>query len=237
MSLLFSVLLNLCLSSFVACLSERRCTNDSLLTRSHCQSCQQTLPWHQLIPIVSYLFAKGHCRYCKAPIPKLLFITECIGLANGIYIGHCFVASSDMLLYSLIANTLLLLSLDDYRSQSIHNIDLWLLAALIGIDVFFSSSFITFHLLGAVIISLPLLLLYFFYPSQLGSGDIYFLAITGFWLGLFYIPYAFAAGIFLSLVYAIYLLKTQKATRHTPIPMIPFLATGVWIIFILLEYL
>ena len=32
--------------------------------RSHCDHCGETLKWDDLIPIVSYIFLRGKCRYC-----------------------------------------------------------------------------------------------------------------------------------------------------------------------------
>lgn len=36
--------------------------------RSRCLSCRQTLAWHDLVPVLSWLRGWGRCRYCRAPI-------------------------------------------------------------------------------------------------------------------------------------------------------------------------
>ncbi|MBI2124055.1 MAG: prepilin peptidase [Candidatus Wildermuthbacteria bacterium] len=36
--------------------------------RSFCPHCGHTLAWHDLIPLLSFLFLRGKCRYCKRPI-------------------------------------------------------------------------------------------------------------------------------------------------------------------------
>jgi len=36
--------------------------------RSRCPHCQATLAWYDLIPVVSFLLLRGHCRYCHARI-------------------------------------------------------------------------------------------------------------------------------------------------------------------------
>jgi leader peptidase (prepilin peptidase)/N-methyltransferase len=32
--------------------------------RSHCVRCRKTIPWHDNVPVVSYLLLRGRCRYC-----------------------------------------------------------------------------------------------------------------------------------------------------------------------------
>lgn len=44
--------------------------------RSSCDSCQKRLTWLDLIPLVSYLLAKGKCRHCKKSIGTYYLIVE-----------------------------------------------------------------------------------------------------------------------------------------------------------------
>lgn len=44
--------------------------------RSRCLSCQQTLRWHDLLPVVSWLRSWGRCRYCGASIGWTEFLLE-----------------------------------------------------------------------------------------------------------------------------------------------------------------
>jgi len=39
--------------------------------RSRCDSCNRKLSAFELVPVVSWLSARGHCRTCGAPIPRL----------------------------------------------------------------------------------------------------------------------------------------------------------------------
>jgi len=49
--------------------------------RSYCPNCQHKLSFLDLIPVFSYLFLKGKCRYCKEKIRPRYFILEiCSGL-------------------------------------------------------------------------------------------------------------------------------------------------------------
>jgi len=48
---------------------------------SHCTGCGNKIKWYDLIPILSYLFLLGKCRYCKE---KISLQYPCIEFLNGI---------------------------------------------------------------------------------------------------------------------------------------------------------
>ncbi len=54
-------------------------------TRSYCPKCNHKLSFLDLIPVFSYIFLGGKCRYCKEKIRPRYFIIELIS-------GICFVA-------------------------------------------------------------------------------------------------------------------------------------------------
>lgn len=49
--------------------------------RSYCDTCQRTLTWSELIPVVSYVLQRGKCRKCGESI-SLIYPT--MELATGI---------------------------------------------------------------------------------------------------------------------------------------------------------
>lgn len=51
-------------------------TGKSLSGSSHCLSCQRTLKWYDLFPLLSYLVLRGRCRSCSAYIPGRYFWVE-----------------------------------------------------------------------------------------------------------------------------------------------------------------
>lgn len=42
--------------------------NETLITRSHCTRCMHALSPFDLVPVFSYIFLKGRCRYCNTKI-------------------------------------------------------------------------------------------------------------------------------------------------------------------------
>lgn len=48
---------------------------------SHCPACQQQLGIRDLVPVFSYLWLRGRCRYCGVAIPQRLLWVEVAGAA------------------------------------------------------------------------------------------------------------------------------------------------------------
>jgi leader peptidase (prepilin peptidase)/N-methyltransferase len=55
--------------------------------RSFCPRCMHQLRWHHTVPILSWLFLRGRCAFCQAPIP-LRYCT--IELLTGLFAAFCF---------------------------------------------------------------------------------------------------------------------------------------------------
>jgi leader peptidase (prepilin peptidase)/N-methyltransferase len=63
--------LGMVIASFLNVLIDRLPQNASIVSPpSHCPSCQRRLAAKDLIPVFSYLWLRGRCRYCRAPIPR-----------------------------------------------------------------------------------------------------------------------------------------------------------------------
>lgn len=74
---LFGFILGASLGSFAKVVSDRSVVARSFLGgRSCCPSCHHPLSLTDLIPIVSYLFLAGRCRYCRKPIGREYLVVE-----------------------------------------------------------------------------------------------------------------------------------------------------------------
>src|SRR3990167_515694 len=57
---------------------------------SHCPTCKKLIrPWHN-IPLISYLWLKGHCAYCKARISIRYPLVEALTCVISIYVAWKF---------------------------------------------------------------------------------------------------------------------------------------------------
>lgn len=87
LEVVFLFILGLCIGSFINVLSDRLPQGLSIGGRSRCDYCKRTLSVLDLVPVFSYLFLGGVCRYCKKNIPVQYTLVE---LSTGI----CFVILS-----------------------------------------------------------------------------------------------------------------------------------------------
>ena len=75
--LTLTAVLGLVMGSFAACTAGRLAAGEDFLrSRSRCDACGHTLSPRDLVPVFSWLFLRGRCRYCGARIPARCPLTE-----------------------------------------------------------------------------------------------------------------------------------------------------------------
>lgn len=91
------------------------------------------------------------------------------------------------------------------------------------------------HLIGAVIVSVPMLIIALIIKGAFGGGDIKLMASSGLYLGAKAIIAGFTLGMFSAGLYAIVLLILHKVERKSKIRLVPFLVYGLVIISLYVE--
>ena len=72
-------LVGLAIGSFLNVCIDRLPRGRSIVaTPSHCETCGHNLGVRDLLPLVSYLWLRGRCRYCKAAIPIRIPLVELV---------------------------------------------------------------------------------------------------------------------------------------------------------------
>jgi leader peptidase (prepilin peptidase) / N-methyltransferase len=78
---IWAALLGVIIGSFLNVFIYRFHTGRSLSGSSHCLSCQASLRWFELFPVLSYLALRARCRHCQATItPRYLIVEVLTGL-------------------------------------------------------------------------------------------------------------------------------------------------------------
>src|SRR6266404_5697404 len=66
------------IGSFLNVVILRLPAGQKITGRSHCQSCLKQLSGPDLVPVLSFVWLRGRCRYCRAKISWRYFIIEII---------------------------------------------------------------------------------------------------------------------------------------------------------------
>lgn len=239
MSVLFFVI-GTVLGSFYLVIATRLPLNeDIIVSRSKCDNCHHILKWYDLIPIFSYLFCLGKCRYCKQKINPLNFIIEVVTGSLFLFGYLHYGLNYQLFIFLILISTTIIIFISDLKYMIILDSSIIIPSVLILLINCFIKGF-NFMLLS-ILMGICLLIVLFiikkigdklFKRESLGGGDIklaFLIGITlGFKLGL--IALVFAS--FLALPYAIaqtYLIKKNE------LPYGPFLIGATCIIYLFLE--
>ena len=199
------------LASFLGLVIDRFPEQSIIQPASHCDSCQTRLRPLDLIPILSQVFNRFRCRYCKATYPIWYALLE-LGLGL-IFLAWSWELLSLSQVILIIAG--LTLGIYDFRHQE-YPLLVWM----------------TFHLIlmaGSgwnlvMIFFLALGILAHFIDIRMGAGDFLFLASCALVFSvtelLILIQFASAMGILA------FLLQTKKER----LPFVPFLLLAACVI-------
>jgi leader peptidase (prepilin peptidase) / N-methyltransferase len=257
--LIGSGLLGIIVGSFLNALSFRFNTGQRFFSargmggRSRCMHCGHTLSTLDLIPLISFIFLRGKCRYCGTRISWQYPLVELVGGGLGVlvYMAHPLLAGDNLtfltplpfIFWFVVWMTLLFVVIYDLK----HTIIPWscsgLLAALALTSLFLNfqtMQFVvpgTWVLLAGPLCALPLFLLSLVSGGTwMGWGDSALELSLGWLLGLSLGATALMLAFWIGAVVGIMLLLLSRMgifgyTIRSEIPFAPFLVLGVFIAF------
>ena len=201
---LYFFLVGTILASFLGLVIDRSPEQSIDFPASHCDSCQTRLRPLDLIPIVSQIFNRFRCRYCKARYPVWYALFElCLGL-----LFLAFSCSFLTLGQIILITTGLTLSIYDLRHQE-YPLIVWLIFHLILMACCNWNLAMAFFLILGIIAHVI--------DIRIGAGDFLFLASCALVFSLteilILIQFASTTGIL-----AFLLLKKKER-----LPFVPFL--------------
>lgn len=194
--------------------------------RSHCMECGYQLKWYDLFPLFSYLFLKGKCRKCGTKLSAQYPIIEASNGALYVVVFLVKGATVESLLYCLLFSALLTLSVIDFRTYEIPVGFNYFIAALGVVRLATDYRNWLNYLIGALCVSLFLLLLFILsHGNAIGGGDIKLMAACGLLLGWKLIILAFFIGCIVGAV--IHLIRMKVSNADHVLAMGPYLSVGV----------
>jgi len=161
-----------------------------MLPRSRCPHCGHQIHWYENLPVVSYLFLRGCCSACNAPISARYPVIEIVTSALFFFCAWRWGASTSGLIWCAFSASLLTLALIDWDTTLLPD-DLtlpllWL--GLIAAAMRWTPVDLTASLWGAVAGYLSLWLVYWAFKlvtgkEGMGYGDFKLFAALGAWFG------------------------------------------------------
>ena len=207
------------------------------LPPSHCPTCKKKLaPWHK-IPVASYLFLRGKCGFCQAPVSRQYPLVESLALLVSLAVVARTGLGPQGLSALIFSWGLIALSFIDINRRLLPDELtlglLWTGLAANSLGLFVSPAE---AILGALAGYATLWSIYHLMRlatgrEGMGYGDMKLLAAIGAWCGWQALPavllIASVSGLFVSAT----LLLTKKMQRNDPVPFGPYLAIAAWLLF------
>ena len=232
---LIRFLFGACIFSFLGVVADRLPRGEGIVKgRSHCTACGRVLTPAELFPCVSFLALRGRCKGCGTPIPKRAFLGELAGGAAWILcawrygVGHTGLISLEGAVVFCYLGILLVVALIDWDTQIIYNRFHIIIAVLAAAQLFLAPEHgIGDRLIGALIVSVPMLVLALIVPGAFGGGDIKLMAASGLFLGMDAIVCAMFFGLLSGGGYAAFMLAAKRLKKSDQFAFGPFLAFGL----------
>lgn len=209
-----------------------RLPNDQsiIYPQSECSNCKHKLQVLDLIPVISYIFLKGRCRYCKNKIsiqyPLIEMTTGIIFLTMYRFYGLNIFLLKAIVLTSII----LIVSIIDFKHHiipdelSFFTFISGLVFFLITRDMSLKSVVLAFLLGGGFLFIIAMI-------GPMGGGDIKIMSGFALFLGLEKTVLALMLSFILGGLIGMILIVSKIKNRKDHIPFGPFLGIGTLISF------
>ncbi len=225
-------ILGLLIGSFLNVVIYRLPKKESIVfPASHCTSCGTRLKAWDLVPIFSFLFAKGKCRYCGEKIswqyPAVELLTALLYTLLYLKLGFTI----QFLSYIILITLMIICSFIDFKHFIIPN-KITYSGIIIGLIFAIFLDHITFvqALLGILIPAGFLFLIALIYKKGMGLGDVKYVAMIGSFLGWADTLLAIFFGALLGSIFGIIFILAAKTEKKSKIPFGPYLSLGTLLV-------
>jgi len=203
--------------------------------RSSCPKCGHAIAAQENIPLLSYLFLRGRCSSCKAPISIRYPIIEAVTAILFLMVAMRFGATVDTLAAIGLTAFLIALAGIDIDHQLLPD-DLNFIVLWTGL---FASLFYLFtdpvsSIIGALAGYLSLWLVFHVFrlltgKEGMGYGDFKLLAALGAWIGWQMLPLIILLSSLVGAVIGLIMISIKRHQSSQPMPFGPFIAMAGWI--------
>lgn len=230
-------LLGAAVGSFLNVCIDRLPENKSIAyPPSRCDACQKHLPVKDLIPVLSYLWLRGRCSFCKAAIPaRILWVEISIGTVFALLYLYYGLSAELTVTAFYFCLFLVILVIDLEKLIVMPVIIIFGLIAAIAFSIFMAESALIPDLASAAIggaTGLGIFLViytvaFFIYRGKgFGFGDVYIGTLMGFVLGFPNIMVGILLSFWIGGITAIVLVAIKLKGMKQAVPLGVFLSLG-----------
>ena len=202
---------------------------DFVKGHSFCPSCRHQLGALDLIPLFSYIFLGGKCRYCKKKIGARDTLIELCGGAAALFCGWYYkgkpAAGLTVFLFFCILTVVTFMDMDTMEIEDGCWIAVYILAAAACFTM--PETSLISRLIGIVCVSVPMLLLTLAIPGAFGGGDMKLMGACGAFLGWKITLISTVLAVLAGGIWGIWLLIGKKKDRKDHFAFGPFLCMGM----------
>jgi leader peptidase (prepilin peptidase)/N-methyltransferase len=240
--LILIFIFGLIIGSFLNCVIWRLYKEESFVSgKSYCPHCRHSLGFWDLFPVLSFIFLRGKCRYCKKKIsiqyPLIELITAILFSSVFIYLGS--IISLQLFFWLTIFAFLIVIFVFDLKYFIIPDEVIYpaIFISIIWLLYSFSMGMIGSHEMILTIISslgasLFFFLIWFFSKGMaMGFGDVKLALLIGLLLGFPNTIVGLFLGFLLGAIIGSVMVFLKKKGFGSEVPLAPFLVAGVIISF------
>jgi len=206
--------------------------------RSECPSCHGRLGPHDLVPLLSWAWARGRCRTCAASISMFYPLIELAAI--GVALWSWTVVEGWVLWASCFFGwSLLTLAAIDWRHHLLPDeLTLMLIPSGVGIAYFSEPATSIDHVIGAVAGFVGFAVVAWIYRrirrrDGLGGGDLKLLAGLGAWVGWIGLPTIILFSTFMALAtIAVRMLLGERFAATDRLALGTYLAAAGWLVWL-----
>ena len=239
----FFFIFGLIIGSFLNCLLYRlEKSEDFIAGSSYCPKCKHPLSWKDLIPVVSWIFLKGKCRYCKQKIsieyPLIEFATGILFVLTSLFVFANYPQFQlfHLSFYLVVVTSLLVVFIFDLRHYLVSEavllytgifVVVWRIIAFI-LEIHTLNNLL-FYLLAAILSALFFWILYLLTNKKgMGFGDIEIVFLLGLIVGFPDIFFVIFIASLLGSIIGLLAITFFKKTMKTALPFGPFLVIATF---------
>lgn len=196
---------------------------------SCCPHCHHRLFYRDMVPVLSWLLLKGHCRYCGNKIAvryPLIELSTAIGFSLAYWTNDF---NLTLLLDCIVVSALILLSWIDFEYMIIPDSSILLIFVSSLALLCNEPNLLANRLTHALIFSF-ILFLFAFFSKALGYGDIKLIGVSTLYLGLERMFLALILSCFSATVIELLKVLLLRKKMISKIPFGPYLSIGIMLV-------